>query len=266
MRISPICTNLAGYFINNSSEINTKRIGIKPDVFINKQKLNFTGVSSTNDHYKNTSLVFYDNNASEYCKGTVKNDLSNVHDYFLSEIPSPPANILDLGSGSGRDTLAFIQKGYNVVAVDGSPGLAKQAEKLIRTKTSNKDFKVDVRFFEDINYKNKFDGIWACASLDHMPKKSLKPVLDKLATALKPNGILMINVRNGTGEEVDSEGRFVSYYDENAIEEMLKENSVNFKLVKRRLSSEDGRCRKNFGWHQIILKKIDGSQKNVKTL
>ena len=199
------------------------------------------------------TLEYYNKNSNEYYDMTVTSDMKNIYDKFLNEIPKE-SSILDLGCGSGRDSLHFIKKGYSVTALDGSAELAKLASNLIKKE-------VIVCTFQAIELAEKFDGIWACASLLHLNKEDLKDVLNKLYKNLKDNGYFYLSFKYGDNEYIDEKNRYFNCFTEESIKAFI-ENNTNFKIVDT-IDSEDslGRvndvkwlnifCRKNMGVLQI---------------
>ena len=159
-----------------------------------------------------TTLEYYNQNAEVFVQGTFHADMQEHYDRFLPYLPVH-AHILDLGCGSGRDTLFFLKKGFSVIPVDGSSEVCKEAEKMI-------GFSVRCLRFEDLDYHNEFDGIWACASLLHVPKADILGVMNKVAEALKPNGALYASFKYGSGEGIKGE-RFFNYYKEDFIDSVL---------------------------------------------
>lgn len=153
----------------------------------------------------NDTLNYYAQNAGEFCAGSLAIDMSDMHSRFLTHMP-PEGSILDLGCGSGRDSKFFAERGYRVTAVDGSAELCKRAEQLI-------GFPVRCMLFEELDYTNEFDGVWACASLLHVEKEKMPHILGLVADALKDGGTLYLSYKYGTGQRVDN-GRFFSDYTE----------------------------------------------------
>ena len=123
------------------------------------------------------TIDFYNKNAENYCSKTIGIDLTQIYEKFLKYIPKQGA-ILDLGCGSGRDSLYFLNNGFDVTSMDASIEMVKLSSKLINQKTIH-------RKIEDIDFKDKFDGIWACASLLHINKNATVDVYNKLLSALK---------------------------------------------------------------------------------
>ena len=128
------------------------------------------------------TLSYYDENASAFCEGTRNADMSEMRGRFLQYL-KPGALILDAGCGSGRDSKFFLESGYRVVALDGSKEMCRQASAYLGQE-------VQCRIFEEIDEKEVYDGIWACASLLHVPYELLPKVIARLIDALVDGGVL----------------------------------------------------------------------------
>ena len=126
------------------------------------------------------TLNFYNQRARQYFFQTINAKMTEQYERFLPLIPKEGC-ILDLGCGSGRDSYYFKQKGYKIVAVDGSKELAKHASDLLGQPVLN-------QMFHEINFNNQFDGIWACASLLHVCQSQMFDILTKMKRSLKPGG------------------------------------------------------------------------------
>ena len=113
--------------------------------------------------------AFYDQRAASYAAASHDMDLRPLYARFLPHV-RPGGLILDAGCGSGRDALAFRQAGFRVEAFDASPQMARQAALLLGQE-------VPVLCFEDVAWQERFDGIWACASLLHVAPADLPDVL-----------------------------------------------------------------------------------------
>jgi SAM-dependent methyltransferase len=160
------------------------------------------------------TIEFYNKYAEEFYNATVSADMSETCDKFLKYI-APGGKILDAGCGSGRDSLYFLKRGYKVVSIDASEQMVRLSSKLTGQQTL-------LMKFEDVDFKDDFDGIWACASLLHVPKAEIKGVMIKLAQALKENGIFYGSFKYGEGEEYRGE-RLFNFYDENSLRALLGE-------------------------------------------
>jgi SAM-dependent methyltransferase len=128
------------------------------------------------------TLTFYDDNAAPYAErahGRVEHPRLAA---FAAVLP-PDGAVLDLGCGGGQDAAAFLKRGFAVTAIDASPAIA--AEACRRTGLD-----VRVLSFDDLDYAEAFDGIWASASLHHAPFADQAPLFARIHRALKPGGLL----------------------------------------------------------------------------
>lgn len=139
-----------------------------------------------------STIAYYDRHAARFVADTAGVDLSALHDRFLAHVPHGGL-ILDAGCGSGRDSKAFVERGYRVRAFDASAELARLAAALIGQP-------VDVLTFDAFADLACYDGIWACASLLHEREYELPAALARLWAALKPQGALYLSFKLGDGE------------------------------------------------------------------
>ena len=158
------------------------------------------------------SLDYYDDHAKEYAALTVKADMSPAYDRFLAYLPAGAA-ILDAGCGSGRDSLFFLQKGYAVTMLDASEGMCNCAEELTGRKAL-------CMGFHEIEFADRFNGIWACASLLHVSEKELENVLAIFHRTLKRDGVLYASWKYGEAERMDG-GRFYCDMTEEKLRRVL---------------------------------------------
>jgi SAM-dependent methyltransferase len=154
------------------------------------------------------NLAYYEDQAQSFFAETVAVDMAPLYARFLALIPSG-GHILDAGCGSGRDALAFRRLGYAVTAFEASPALARLA-------SEHCGLPVEVRRFQEVDWEDAFDGIWACASLLHVPMAELPEVLGRLGRALKPDGVLYVSFKYGAGER-EHEGRRFTDLDEQGL-------------------------------------------------
>lgn len=161
------------------------------------------------------SIDYYNKYAAKEFEETVNQDMEGIRKEFL-DLLEEGDTILDLGCGSGRDSLAFYELGYDVTPVDASEEMCQLAE--IHT-----GLEVLKMTFEEMDFDNVFDGIWACASLLHVPKKELSDILTKIAKALNDKGILYMSFKLGDFEGFRGE-RYFCDYTEDSITEVLKDN------------------------------------------
>ena len=154
------------------------------------------------------TLDYYQRNAKEFFSQTINIDMQNVYHPFLEYLPkahlSNQQKILDFGCGSGRDSVFFANQGFEVVAIDGSKSLIELAQQT--------DTRIDwqcLRFDEIAkqSWQNHFTGIWACASLLHVPFDELPKLLNDLILCIKSDGILYASFKYGDAER-EKDGRF----------------------------------------------------------
>lgn len=159
------------------------------------------------------TISYYDKNAADFVNTTQSVDFHEVREVFLSYLSHRKAHILDFGCGSGRDAKAFIEQGYQVTAVDGS-------EKICRAASAYLGRPVRHMLFQELDEKDVYDGIWACASILHLPKKELPEVICKMSAALKDNGVIYTSFKYGTFEG-ERNGRHFTYFTEKSLDELL---------------------------------------------
>ena len=198
---------------------------------------------------KDTTIDYYDNNATTYANLTVHADLSTLYTDFLQYL-THGASILDLGCGSGRDSRYFIELGYDVEAIDGSIELCKIASEYIKKPVRHLTF-------QSLDYNNRFDGIWACSSLLHIEKKLLPEVLLKIYNALKSNGILYASFKYGsfTGER---SGRFFQDLTEYEFMNIIKQVH-GLEIIKSYISNDVRPDRHDEKWINVFLRKSVGN-------
>ena len=163
------------------------------------------------------TLDYYNKNSEEYFNSTLNVDMTNTYKPFLKLVPKD-GKILDLGCGSGRDSMNFIKLGYEVTAVDGSKELAKKASALLGKE-------VIASTFEELELKEKFHGIWACASLLHIKREDLKIVLNNLYNNLDDNGVFYMSFKYGEKEYVDDKNRYFNCFTDESIISFINENT-----------------------------------------
>ncbi len=122
---------------------------------------------------ENPTIQYYDLHADAFISGTVSADFEEVQQRFLCMIPEG-GRILDFGCGSGRDTKYFLEHGYQVDATDGSAEICRRTSEYT-------GILVKQMYFHELNAKDAYDGIWACASILHVPSDELPDIFDVFA-------------------------------------------------------------------------------------
>ena len=143
---------------------------------------------------KERTISYYNENAEAFCAGTRAADMSETRGRFLHYV-KPDGLILDAGCGSGRDSKYFLEHGYRVVAMDAS-------EEICRLASAYLGQTVECRRFEEVTEKGIYDGIWACASLLHVPYVELPETIAKLGEALVDGGVLYASFKYGGEEKI----------------------------------------------------------------
>lgn len=161
----------------------------------------------------NTTINYYNLNAKKFTENTQNADMHLTQDKFLQLLPES-ASILDFGCGSGRDTKYFLEKGYQVVATDGSAELCRLA-------SSFTGIKVKEMLFQELDEIGVYDGIWACSSILHLPKQELLPVIRKMCIALKDNGVIYTSFKYSNFEG-ERNGRYFTDFTEDTFREFIK--------------------------------------------
>ena len=156
--------------------------------------------SGTLDHYNERALDFWE--------GTRDHDVTQNIEALLSHIEAmAPFAILDFGCGPGRDLKSFVDRGHRPVGLEGSASFAQMARAHSGCEVLHQDFlKLDLPL-------GTFDGIFANASLFHVPSQELPRVLGQLHAALKPRGVLFASNPRGDGSEGWNRGRYAAYHD-----------------------------------------------------
>ena len=139
----------------------------------------------------NKTLAFYNKNAKAFAEETAFVDFKETQDKFINILQGK--RVLDFGCGAGRDSKYFVKAGLDVVAIDGSAELCQIAESYV-------GIPVQQMLFQELDDRNRYDGIWACPPILHLPKEELRSVLMKMLNALTDNGIIYTSFKYGEFE------------------------------------------------------------------
>lgn len=191
------------------------------------------------------TIAYYDKNAREFAAGTIDSDLRSVQGLFADRLPKG-AHILDFGCGAGRDAKYFLEKGFQVEAIDGSKELCGIASQY-------SGIQVKQKLFQELDKTECYDGIWACASVLHLPSAELKSVFLKMIKALKKQGILYVSFKYGTFEG-ERNGRYFTDMTENNFKEFLTDIK-DLQREKQWITSDVRPGRGNEKWLNLILRK-----------
>lgn len=154
------------------------------------------------------TLADYARRAEQFRAGTKDHDVSQNLQELLRHLEGrPPLRILDLGCGPGRDLKSLRELGHAPVGLEGLPRFAAMAREASGCEVLEQDFlRLDLP-------AAAFDGIFANASLFHVPAQELPRVLQELRAALKPRGVLFCSNPHGDNQEGWSRGRYGVFLD-----------------------------------------------------
>lgn len=191
------------------------------------------------------TLTYYNQNAHSFAASTVSVDFTATQARFTARLPQG-GSILDFGCGSGRDTKHFLSQGFQVTATDGSEELCKLASQYT-------GIPVQQMLFQELDAVEQYDGIWACSSILHLPQEELISVLEKMATALKPQGIIYTSFKYGdfAGER---NGRYFTDMTETSFVALMQ-NITSLETEEQWITSDVRPGRGEEKWLNVILRK-----------
>lgn len=191
------------------------------------------------------TLTYYNQNAHSFAASTVSVDFTATQARFTARLPQG-GSILDFGCGSGRDTKHFLSQGFQVTATDGSEELCKLASQYT-------GIPVKQMLFQELDAVEQYDGIWACSSILHLPQEELISVLEKMAIALKPQGIIYTSFKYGdfAGER---NGRYFTDMTETSFAALMQ-NITSLETEEQWITSDVRPGRGEEKWLNVILRK-----------
>ena len=193
----------------------------------------------------NQTIRYYNKNAEDFISGTITADMRDAYTEFLNLLPQN-AYILDFGCGSGRDTAAFLDRGYRVDAADGSEELCRKASELTGIPVKH-------MLFQELEAESLYDGIWACASILHLPQDELKEVLYRIAGALKQEGILYTSFKYGSFQG-ERGGRYFTDFTEDSLQIFWKDISA-LEIIKTWITADVRPGREEEQWINILARR-----------
>jgi 2-polyprenyl-3-methyl-5-hydroxy-6-metoxy-1,4-benzoquinol methylase len=192
------------------------------------------------------TLAYYNENAKKYFDKTINVDMKKQYEMFLKYIKDG-GKILDFGCGSGRDSLFFHNLGYEVYPIDGSIEMCKLAHQYTSLPVKCMNFSE----LSDIDY---YDGIWACSTILHAPRKELLSVLIKLRDSLKQDGYMYASFTDGYDKEENKEdGR---YFNDLSKEKFISLSSdAGLEIIEHSKNKSLVLSHKDVYWSSYILKR-----------
>ncbi|NQZ05645.1 MAG: class I SAM-dependent methyltransferase [Algicola sp.] len=176
------------------------------------------------DNIEKVTLSHYDNNASSFWHGTKDHDVKQNYHAFLRQFPDGKSlDILDFGCGPGRDIHYFKSQGHRPVGLDGSKAFCDMALSYTGCEILHQ------QFLSLSLPKERFDGIFANASLFHIPSQELPAVLLALHQTLRPGGVLFSSNPRGNAEGWSGQ-RYGCYIEFEATQQYL--NAAGFTVIE----------------------------------
>ena len=192
-----------------------------------------------------TTLDYYNQNAQSFAAGTISVDFHETQDRFL-KLLDKGSLVLDFGCGSGRDTRYFLEHGMYVEATDGS-------EELCRIASDYAGIPVKQMLFQELKETEKYDGIWACSSILHLPKQELKAVLKRMAGALKEQGIIYTFFKYGDFEG-ERNGRYFTDFTEDTFRDFVAD-ITGIQIEEVWITGDVRQGRNEEKWLNLIIRK-----------
>lgn len=155
------------------------------------------------------NIDYYDNNSRSFYDRTINVDLSDNYEKFLSNLQAG-AHVLDAGCGVGRDTKYFLSRGYKITSVDAS-------EKMVELAAIETNAQIIHTTFQELNFCDIFDGVWAQASLLHVPYEETREIYNKIKDSLKAKGIFYASYKYGTSFMPTEERDFYNMTEETIV-------------------------------------------------
>ena len=168
-------------------------------------------------------------------------DFTDAYDRFLKYIPEH-GSIIDIGCGSGRDTAAFVKRGYDAVGLDASEKLAEIARREHAVPVITADLSTWTA-------DEPFDGMWCCASLLHLEDAQIRSFFAHLDGNLKAGGAIYISVKSGIQTGFEEKGRYMRNFQAEELRSLLREAKVT---VVDEWETGDRLSRAGFCWINVI--------------
>lgn len=189
------------------------------------------------------AMEYYNQNAKTYAKTTLNTDVEEIRGRFLAYLGAH-ASVLDLGCGSGRDLMAFTDAGYLASGIDS-------AEEMCAIARRHSGCKVYNTTFDEFTPCRQHDGIWAMASLVHLPDRDMPQTLEHIWSWLKKGGIFYASFKDKSGAGVTSDGRMFNGFSLKEVTQLF--GTLQGAEVLETWSTQDDV--RNLMWQNIILRK-----------
>ena len=190
-------------------------------------------------------IDYYNKYAAKVFEDTVDQNMDAITAPFL-ELLEEGDTILDMGCGSGRDSLTFYDLGYDVTPLDGSEEMCRLAE--VHTGLD-----VLQMTYEEMAFDGAFDGVWACGAFVYIPKDEMPALFRKVARALTEDGIFYLSMRLGDFEGFQGE-RYFSCYSEKELRSLVEGDGL-FTVLKEWVTRDVRSGHSDIQWINILARK-----------
>ena len=200
--------------------------------------------------HEQITIAEYQLTAEDYRIGTWHHDVSQNRNALIAAMNKSDGKILDLGCGSGRDLVAFQEMGYQVTGLDATPAFVEMASQIAGCEVWQQSF-----LSLDLPSKT-FDGMFANASLIHVPSVEMLGVLENLHQALSKNGILLMSMVRGDREgysERPTGFRYVTGWEYESLKPILE--AAKFQIIDRYYRPQ-GSPIEECTWLVMVVQKI----------
>jgi 2-polyprenyl-3-methyl-5-hydroxy-6-metoxy-1,4-benzoquinol methylase len=187
---------------------------------------------------------YYNEKANEFIENVHHLDMTFIYEKFEKSLHNN-ASILDVGSGTGRDSLYFIKKGHKVTSFDASEALVDFSREFLSD--------VHLATFESFESDEQYDGIWACASLLHVDRLHIHNIITKYKNMLKIEGVFYMSFKSCEYDYI-KDGRQFTCFTVKTLEELI--NKFNDVKILDLFETQDVRSNRSETWVNIIIKKI----------
>ena len=191
------------------------------------------------------SIEYYQQNADEFFNNTINVNMAELYKPFVSLL-KPNALILDAGCGSGRDTKAFRDMGFQLEAIDASKAMVERAKQATQLNVQQKRF-------NQVDVIEHYDAIWSCASLLHVPESHLIATVAGLSVALKNDGVWYLSFKYGSTQR-EKAGRLFTDMNEQRLNDLLSK-TPNLRLLNTWVTIDKRPDRDEPWLNAILIKK-----------
>lgn len=193
----------------------------------------------------NNTIDYYNSNATQYFRNTVNVDMSECCDRFLKYVV-PGGRIIDIGAGSGRDVKYFKDRGYVVEGIDASVEMCRLA-------SDYSGIEVTCERIQDWYPREKYDGIWANASLLHLSFNEIEDFVCRASGYLKLNGVFYISMKKGIQTGRDNNGRFFTDFSVEKVQQIVSKCTA-LEIIDTWIT-DDGLGRNDAKWLNVIIQR-----------